>query len=97
MRAVDEPEAERSARLVEVEPVRILVVCDVEIDAPVTVRVREEGAEAVIVQRVEARPAAPTSRKLPAALVQEEQVTNPEVVARESAFTEPVIGCCMSV
>ena len=95
MGAVDELEPERPARLVQVEPVRILVVRDVEIDAPVTVRVREQGAEAVVVQRVEARRRADLA-ELPAALVQEEQVTNPEVVARES-LTEPVIGCCMSV
>src|SRR5581483_12127249 len=45
---LDEVEAEPSARLVQVEPVRVEVVGDVEVWAPVAVHVREHSAEAVV-------------------------------------------------
>ena len=53
-RDVDEVEAERATWLVQVEPVRVLVVGHVEIGAAVTVHVDELGSEAVVVRlRVE--------------------------------------------
>ena len=45
---LDEVEAERPARLVQVEPVRVEVVRDVEIGSTVAVHVGEDGAEAVV-------------------------------------------------
>ena len=56
LRHVDEVEAERAARLVDVEVVRVLVVRDVEVGAAVAVHVGEDRAEAVPeVRRLEAR------------------------------------------
>ena len=45
---LDEVEAERAARLVDVQPVRVEVVGDVEVGPAVAVHVGEHGAEAVI-------------------------------------------------
>ena len=84
LRLIDEPEPERPARDVDVEPVRILVVRDVEIHAPVVVQVGEDGAQAVVERRaVEANPGAHLTEVL-AALVEEQQVAHAFGVRREA-------------
>ena len=57
--AIDEAEAEAPRRRdVDVVAVRVLVVCDVEVEPPVAVQVGEDRAERVVVRRrVECRPA----------------------------------------
>ena len=75
-------EAERPARLVQVQPVRVGVVRDEQIDAAVVVGVHELRAEAVVVRRGVEPDALPDFAEAAVALVQEELVTHAEVVRR---------------
>ena len=83
-------EPERAAGLVDVEPVRVEVVRDVEVGPPVAVHVGEDGAEAVVdvtvldpgLQRDVPEPRVAVRVE---ALVQVEQVAERLVVRREAA------------
>jgi hypothetical protein len=48
---LDEMEPERATRLVQVETVRVFVVRDVDVRPVVSVHVREDDAERVVVRR----------------------------------------------
>ena len=96
-RLVDEVEAERAARLVEVQPVRVLVVRDVEVGPAVAVEVGERRAEAVVVRRRVEPGRDADLAELPVALVQEEQVAHALVVRREALRPSSRSGECMFV
>ena len=100
---LDEAEAERAARLVHVEPVRVEVVRDVEVGPAVAVHVGEDGAEAVVdVLRARSRPSAPTSRKRECPFAsgpsfRKSRSRNAEVVRREPAGASPRSGVHVGV